>query len=78
MTKSEEVEFMTKTKFSKLVESAVQHLRLSHMDAILHLCEEYDIEPEDCRKYVNKVIKEKLEAEAQALHYFPKGNELPI
>ena len=78
MSKSEEVEFMTKTKFSKLIENVVREYKLSHMDAILHLCEQHDIEPEDCKKYVNNVIKEKLEAEAQALNFFPKGNELPI
>lgn len=75
---SEEVEFMTKAKFSKLVESTVREYQMSHMDAILHLCEKYGIEPEDCRKYVSNVVKEKLEAEAQNLNYFAKPNELPV
>ena len=75
---SEEVEFMTKAKFSKLVESTVREYQMSHMDAILHLCEKYGIEPEDCRKYVSNVVKEKLEAEAQNLNYFSKPNELPV
>ena len=75
---NDSVEFMTKTKFSKLVESTVRQLSISHMDAILHLCEKYGIEPEDCKKYVSNVIKEKLEVEAQNLNYFPKGNELPV
>jgi hypothetical protein len=75
---SESVEFMTKTKFSKLVEAVVRQDRLSHMEAILHLCEKYGIEPEDCKKYVSNVIKDKLEAEAMNLHYIPKQNELPI
>ena len=75
---SESVEFMTKVKFSKLVEATVREHQMSHMDAILHLCEKYGIEPEDCKKYVSNVVKEKLEAEAQNLNYFPKGNELPV
>ena len=75
---SEDVEFMTKVKFSKMIESTVREKRLSHMDAILHLCEKHDIEPEDCKKYVSNVIKEKLEVEAMNLNFFPKGNELPI
>jgi len=74
----ESVEFMTKSKFSKLIEATVREMQISHMDAILHLCEKYGIEPEDCRKYVNNVIKEKLEVEAQNLNYFAKPNELPI
>ena len=75
---TEEVEFMTKTKFSKLVEAVVRQDRLSHMEAILHLCEKYGIEPEDCKKYVSNVIKDKLEAEAMNLHYMAKSAELPI
>ena len=77
MTENSEVEFMTKAKFSKLVEAHVRQDRLSHMEAILHLCEKYDIEPQDCKKYVSNVIKDKLEAEAMNLNFIPKGNELP-
>ena len=75
---SDSVEFMTKTKFSKLIEATVREKLLSHMDAILWLCEKHNIEPEDCKKYVSNVIKEKLEVEAMNLNYFPKQNELPI
>ena len=75
---SESVEFMTKVKFSKLVETTVREHQISHMDAILHLCEKYGIEPEDCKKYVSNVIKEKVEVEAMRLNYFAKPNELPV
>ena len=78
MTEPSEVEFMTKVKFSKMVEAVVRQDRLSHMEAILHLCEKYEIEPEDCKKYVSNVIKDKLEAEAMNLNFIPKSNELPI
>ena len=77
MMKPSEVDFMTKVKFSKLVESIVRQDRISHMDAILHLCEQQNIEPQDCKKYISNVIKDKLEAEAMKLNYIPKGNELP-
>ena len=75
---TEDVEVMTKAKFSKMVESVVREKRLSHMDAIIHLCEKHNIEVEDCKKYVSNVIKEKLEVEAMNLNFFPKGNELPV
>ena len=71
------VEFMTKAKFSKLVEAVVRQDRLSHMEAILYLCDKHQIEPQDCKKYISNVIKDKLEAEAMNLNYIPKGNELP-
>ena len=75
---NDSVEFMTKAKFSKLIEATVREKQLSHMDAILWLCEQHNIEPEDCKKYVSNVLKEKLEVEAMNLNYFPKQNELPI
>ena len=80
MSKEEKdsVEFMTKAKFSKLVESVVRRDRLSHMESILYLCEKYGIEPEDCKKYISNVIKEKIEVEAMNLNYFPKQGELPV
>ena len=78
MSKSETVDFMTKAKFSKLIESTVRRLQLSHMDAIIHLCEQHDIEVEDCKKYVSNVIREKLQVEATNLNYFPKQGELPV
>lgn len=73
-----ELEFLTKSKFSKLVERTVQEHRLSYMDAILHCCEENKIEVEDAKKYVSTVIKSKLEAEAMSLNFLEKSAELPF
>jgi hypothetical protein len=42
------------------------------MEAILHICEENDILPEDVKKFVSPVIRDKLEAEAVQLNYLPK------
>jgi len=72
------VEFMTKAKFSKLVDSVVISKRLSYMDAVLHLCEEYQIDPSDVKRYISSVVKTKIEAEAMSLNFIPKKNELPV
>ena len=71
-----EESFLTKAKFSKLVEKTVYEKRLSYMDAIVWLCEEHNIEIEDCRKFINNIIKDKLEAEARRLNFLPRTNEL--
>ena len=71
-----EQEFLTKSKFTKLVEDAVNELKLSYMDAILYLCEKNDLEPEDMKKFVSPIIKDKLEAEAMQLNFLPKQNTL--
>lgn len=73
---SVEENFLTKAKFSKLVEQTVFEKRLSYMDAIVWLCEEHNIEIEDCRKFINPIIKDKLEAEARRLNFLPRTNEL--
>lgn len=72
------IEFITRAKFSKKIESIVIESRISYMDAVLHLCEQYMIDPADSKKYISKVIRSKIEAEARSLNYLPKNNELPI
>ena len=71
-----ESHFLNKSKFTKLIESTVSDLRLSYMDAVLHLCEENNIEPEDVSKFISPIIKSKLEAEAMNLNFLPKTNSL--
>jgi hypothetical protein len=48
------------------------------MDAVIHLCESYEVELEEVRKFISPVIKNKLEAEAMRLNFLPRVNELPI
>jgi|TARA_R110002153_G_scaffold183864_1_gene337084 hypothetical protein len=71
-----EQEFLTKSKFTILVEKTVGELQLGYMDAVLHLCEKNDLEPEDMKKFVSPIIKDKIEAEAMALNFLPKQNTL--
>ena len=71
-----EEQFLTKSKFTKLIESTVAELKIPYMDAILHVCDKNDIEPEDVRKFVSPVIRDKLEAEAMNLNYLPKKTSI--
>ena len=71
-----EQEFLTKSKFTKMVEQTVIDLKISYMDAILYLCEKNQLEPEDMKKFVSPIIKDKLEAEAMQLNFLPKQNTL--
>ena len=48
------------------------------MDAVIDVCEETNIEPEDVKKFLNGVIVEKLEGEAMNLNYLPRQNSLPF
>ena len=71
-----EKSFLTKSKFSKLIEETVIAKRLSYMDAIVWLCEEHSIEIEDIKKFISPAIKDKLEAEARRLNFLPRQNTL--
>ena len=71
-----EDQFLIKSKFTKLVEQTVSELGINYMDAILHLCEKNSIDPEDVKKFVSPIIKNKVEAEAMNLNFLPKQNTL--
>ena len=70
-----ETNFLNKAKFTKMIEEAVCKKRLSYIDAIVHICEETNIDPLDVNKFI---VKEKIEAEARRLNYLPRQNELPV
>lgn len=75
---TDEKQFLTKTKFAKLIEDAVREHRSSYMDAVIHICEQNDVELEEVRKFITPIIKDKIEAEAMKLNYLPRMNTLPI
>jgi hypothetical protein len=71
-----EEQFLTKSKFTKLIESVVSELKIPYMDAIIKVCETNDIEIEDISKFISPIIKNKLEAEAMNLNFLPKKNSI--
>tara|TARA_R100001377_G_scaffold77815_2_gene55280 strand:- start:78 stop:305 length:228 start_codon:yes stop_codon:yes gene_type:complete len=73
-----ETEFLNKAKFTKMVEEAVHKKRLSYIDAIVHICSETNIEPEDVNRFITSIVKDKIEAEARSLNYLPRQNTLPV
>lgn len=71
-------QFLNKSQFAKLVEAAVHEKKLSYIEAIINICEENNLEPEDVGKYISGIVKDKIEAEARSLNFLPKQNTLPI
>tara|TARA_B100001287_G_scaffold159021_1_gene133646 strand:+ start:3916 stop:4158 length:243 start_codon:yes stop_codon:yes gene_type:complete len=71
-----ENKFLTKSKFTKLIESTVNDLKIPYMEAVLHVCDKNDIDPEDVKKFISPIIKGKIEGEAMSLNYLPKQNTL--
>jgi|TARA_R110000823_G_scaffold189035_1_gene320961 hypothetical protein len=71
-----ESEFMNRAKFGKLIEKQVVDKKLSYMDAVIETCEMTNIDPQDVKKFISNVIREKIEAEAMNLNFLPRQNEL--
>jgi hypothetical protein len=68
--------FLTKTKFATMVEQTVVGKKMSYMDAVVHLCEENDIDPLDVKKFISVIIKDKIAGEAVTLNLLEGGNQL--
>ena len=71
-----EEQFLTKSKFTKLIEGTVADMKIPYVDAILYVCNKNNIEPEDVKKFISPVIRDKLEAEAMDLNFLPKKNSI--
>ena len=75
---NKELDIITPTKFSLLIEQMVQTKNISYMDACLEYCKEKEIEPNSIARLVNKSLKQKIQMEAEQLHFLPKTNSLPV
>lgn len=69
---------MTRTTFSDTIEKLVCEKKISYMDAIVHYCENNELEIESAAKLLNSIIKSKIECEAQELNFLPKTAKLPL
>ena len=66
---SSENNFLSKKKFTKMIETVVKTKSLSYMDAVIYLCDENNMELEDVKKFISLNIKERIEAEAMNLNF---------
>ena len=64
--------------FSLEVEKLALEKKITHMEAVLEYCKEHQLEPDSVGRLVSKSLKDKIEANARDLNYFPKRAKLPI
>ena len=72
------MEKITPKRFAIIVDDLVRTKRLTHMEAIIYYCEQNFIEPDTISKWIDRSLKEKLQADAEALNYLPKTASLPV
>ena len=65
-------------RFMANIESIVQKTRMTYIDAVLHYCEENNVEPESLGRLVNKALKQKIQVEAENLNFLKKSSTLPL
>jgi len=74
--------FMTQTKFSSLVEEVVKNSNglTNYIDAVVVVCDEFDIEVETVGKLISRPLKDKIKYTAQQLNYVKKTSRgvLPL
>jgi len=70
---------ITKKRFSTMVEDKVKELTVPYIDAVLIVCEERELPPEDIKRLLSPIIISKIEAEALEMNAIKGGGaRLPI
>ena len=71
---------MNSKKFALIIEVIVKDKRISYLDAVLHYCEDNDIDTASVGPLINKSLKEKIKAEAEKLNLVERSSTavLPI
>jgi hypothetical protein len=65
-------------EFSGRVGTHVYRDGMSHIEAVLHICKELEIDPEDIGALIDNSLKSKLEYEAQKVNLLPKNNSVEL
>ena len=80
VTQALDDKFVSRKKFTEIIELFAQETGLSYIDAIVEYCEQKNIEVESVGKLISKPLKEKIRYEASELNYLKKTSlaKLPI
>ena len=70
--------FKNAAQFSLFIEQMASEKRISHMDAVLHYCEENFIEPDEIKSLINKTLKDKIEVDMREANLLPKQATLDV
>ena len=71
-------DILSKKQFSELAEQTARLKRMTHMEAVLFICSERSIDPQDVGPLISAPLKSRIEAEAIADRMLPGHNTLPV
>jgi hypothetical protein len=80
LEKAIEKKFLTPSKFALEIEKIVAKEKINYIDAIVHYCENNELEVESVTKLISKPLKEKLKWDAVRLNFMKRTSraKLPL
>ena len=82
LEKALESKFFCPSRFAQEIESLVHNStgEMSYIDAIIHFCEQNNIDVESVPKLISKPLKEKIKCDALELNFMKKTSraKLPL
>lgn len=74
-----ESKFFCPSRFAQEIEKLVQvNVDMSYIDAIIHFCEQNNIDVESVPKLISKPLKEKIKYEAMELNFLKKTSRAKL
>jgi len=74
-----ESKFFCPSRFAQEIESLVlTNEKMSYIDAIIHFCEQNNIDVESVPKLISKPLKEKIKYEAMELNFLKKTSRAKL
>ena len=64
--------------FMENIENLVQQTKMTYIDAVMHYCEENNLEPETAGKMIGGKLKQNIQEEAEDLHLIERTSKLPL
>jgi len=79
LEKALENKFFCPSKFAQEIENLVQvNAEMNYIDAIIHFCEQNNIDVESVPKLISKPLKEKIKYEAMELNFLKKTSRAKL
>ena len=81
LEKALESKFFCPAKFAENIESLVLNNKdMNYIDAIVHFCDQNNLDVESVPKLISKPLKEKIKCDAQQLNFMKKTSraKLPV
>jgi hypothetical protein len=79
LEKALENKFFCPSRFAQEIENLVQiNVEMNYIDAIIHFCEQNNIDLESVPKLISKPLKEKIKYEAMELNFLKKTSRAKL